>query len=612
MKKSVISALQPSLVLHPPTSPEEAPSIIDFERYREIEIDWEQLFDSVDPEIEFSQGEDDNAPLSEYEYFQDPDNGFFAYVVNSWKTYNTDEKVDHEVIFRADQNHPNEHLNHNFLGIRKSFYIEDDKAKEVQGLYFVFQPSHRRLMPCDRDGKPLITRLEKIDSNSPWVAFNSDDKPIEGTISLSWLEELLTNEMKSAKVIYDTQAQAEKSDSDSTYISRKPVLWSAQYWELKKEIELAKQIQEHAKTILTNDLAKIWDDPEKLEDSQQKYVKYTTLERKARSRLQALLKEVREHGYILATGNKKIRNPATGKLMSNVKEGELYRVSRRLFRWSTQYVVHETRSRRGSSGRRRTWRVPVVKTRYHAKLEYVWQYVPEFDDPVDNYLESIGALNETGLPEDADENANANALEKVVHEVLLTANGYFSSEGEPLRNIMKRCELDEVTRLKTVIVIKEYSPFLSNQPAYLGAYIFENPLPGILIDQFPEVSFKETLSYNIMWTGTELGQLVATIPLAPGEERTVSVSQHFSEEVSVSSSFSETNEFSSSQSTDLATAFENEASKSFEKTNKSSGSASAGFSYGGFGASAEAILDTQCAELSRQKIEGENPLSGKA
>ena len=157
---------------------------------------------------------------------------------------------------------------------------------------------------------------------------------------------------------------------------------------------------------------------------------------------------------------------------------------------------------------------------------------------------------------------------------------------------MMRCEHDEDFRRNCVVMLPVYEQGFAIDRPIVAYNVFERPLPGIMPSRLPRLFIEESLTYRTSWKGTELGELVSSINLAPGEEREISITQSFQEERSSSETRTSVSEINSSSSTDIATEMEtiarteNEFSAHAEGSQASSlggaiaGSASSRFSFG--------------------------------
>ncbi len=164
-----------------------------------------------------------------------------------------------------------------------------------------------------------------------------------------------------------------------------------------------------------------------------------------------------------------------------------------------------------------------------------------------------------------------------------TPAGYLTDDGMSLANVMTRCDLDEDYRRKCVVMLPVYEQGFAVERPVVAYNIFERPLPGILPSRLPRLFIEEALSYRTAWKGTELGELVNAINLAPGEEREISITQSFQEERASSETRTSVSELNSSSTTDMATEMESIARTENEFTAHAEGSqeATAGGPLGG-------------------------------
>ena len=118
--------------------------------------------------------------------------------------------------------------------------------------------------------------------------------------------------------------------------------------------------------------------------------------------------------------------------------------------------------------------------------------------------------------------------------------------------------------------------------------VFERPLPGISPSALPQFSVLESLSYRTAWLESQLGELVSTINLAPGEDRTVVLTKVFEQESTVTRSSTSIFDINRSETSDLASEMENQARLEGEQSSNMNFSASGSGSYGLFSAEASA------------------------
>ena len=148
---------------------------------------------------------------------------------------------------------------------------------------------------------------------------------------------------------------------------------------------------------------------------------------------------------------------------------------------------------------------------------------------------------------------------------------------------MQDCENSDKVRVNTVIVIKDYSYVDNAKKSVIGATFYFHPVKAIIPSKLPTVGIRESLDYRMSWTGLEIGKLIDSICLAPGETKTISISNKFSTLNSSTTSNKTFNEISSVDTKENLTEFENLVTSELERSKESSSSISANASFGGYG-----------------------------
>ncbi|MDB5744443.1 MAG: hypothetical protein JWR68_2758 [Polaromonas sp.] len=179
-----------------------------------------------------------------------------------------------------------------------------------------------------------------------------------------------------------------------------------------------------------------------------------------------------------------------------------------------------------------------------------------------------------------------------------TTQGLVTADGSSIEEVMRQCKNDEEFRLNCVIGIPFYENTIVGERIAVGYVLLVRPLSEISPSIFPSISIDEQLTYMFAWEGVALGELAATIPLAPGEERTVTVavSQRYKTTRSVTTS--SLSEITRVDKSDFETVFEKEVRREKESTSSSGGSV--GGSYAGFSGSANFSASTTTKDMSRQ------------
>ena len=181
-----------------------------------------------------------------------------------------------------------------------------------------------------------------------------------------------------------------------------------------------------------------------------------------------------------------------------LKEGELYIKSRKTISWITYQTVTET-DLFGLEVVK--WQIPIT----HSKTFDYYENAPVTFDP---WIEILDLYKSNGYE---------------TYLFRYTEIGLQAPDGTTPKEVLSRCHNDEAFRSKCVIALPYKEVTLIGQTFIVGYYLFIRPVPDIVITSFPELSIRERLSYRFTWTGVALGDLAATIPLSPGEQREVTL-----------------------------------------------------------------------------------------
>jgi hypothetical protein len=191
--------------------------------------------------------------------------------------------------------------------------------------------------------------------------------------------------------------------------------------------------------------------------------------------------------------------------------------------------------------------------------------------------------------------AKREALEQSGHAVFILAlseRGYEAQTGESLSTILDRCAKEKDFRDKCVLFFPVYEQRLVAGTVLSKYSIVKRPAPGFVSLTYPRVFIEERYNYRLAWLGTELGPLLHSVNLAPGESRKVSISMSRSLERSVQESTTESVDLSQQQSTDLATEMERESRFESERTTNLTWNVQGSGSWGAASASAGASGST--------------------
>jgi hypothetical protein len=541
------------LSLQTPSTSKDSPSIFEFERFRDAEFDW---FKHIRPNGDFPTNTS-SIPTSIAEIKE--------YFYSNWKKNYKDQTIFGEnVAFSGltKTTSPHTYRDNEFWAYDSVYYMEGvipdplpGTAQITEVFCMVHKPSQRLYCFLDKNSLPLTKSTLNIAAG----ATNAEAwRTIDGIPDLR------------LAVVYQKPDEFKVRRSTVDYIQREAMLFKEEYQRLQAQWDFVDLFNTKGKIYvekLFDDpvrFQKLWDDTEEFEKVSDAYANMKNKKAGLEQKMRQLAEKVKELGYFLALRDEKIGEPTV-----EVKAGKIYQT--RLDSYLRQELYTRMEWRRVRSGKNTVWRyVPV--TSYRTVVARFLNYIEvNFDkDPV------VAATNEL-----ATKGFN-------VYFVRKENSGFFTESGVPLETILNQCEDDENFRAKCCVVIPKYDFIISNRSYYVGAFVYKCPLPGLLPTRFPTIGIREELSYRLAWIGTEIGQLVSSINLAPGETRTMNVSSKFRQTTSQTASFKSVTDVNTSESFDLATEFQNEASNELTRTNSFSASAGGGFGIGPFSASASA------------------------
>lgn len=260
-----------------------------------------------------------------------------------------------------------------------------------------------------------------------------------------------------------------------------------------------------------------------------------------------------------------------------LEPGELYRTQQRTITWQTSHQEKDHYHRRLFG--RKKWHYRTVWTTHERTFTYYEKVEPDYDP----WVEAADQYRAEGYQ---------------VFLLRQDREGLTTKDGMALAEIYERCRASEAFRRRCIVGIPFYEETIVGDRLMIGYRLVFRPTVPLVNELFPILSTEEKLSYRIAWEGTSLGELVASIPLAPGEERQVNV--QIAQKFTTSRSIKTTSlaEITRVDRQDFETLFEAEVRK--EKETTTSGGGSVGGSYGGFSGSANFSSSTTTKDMSRQ------------
>lgn len=395
---------------------------------------------------------------------------------------------------------------------------------------------------------------------------------------------------------------------DSNYISRELLFYYEKFQNLSAKLEFItivnNKISEDSanttdKSFLRNlfesneQLSKIFVDNDLLDFYISNLSRIRAIEIDLNAELNIVVRKLLERGYYLHI--KRLEKTATiGKATSSVEYGKIYRVfeeskevvtgTREEEYWVTHIDYDYTMYDKNGKAIGELNEPKIVKTKER-----------QVRDIEVKEIQFFSTLKEVELNEDPifNEVLRLKNEGKTVLFIENSSRGFVSNIGESLDSVIEDCFINEKKRKKTVLVFQDYESLNESKKGLIGAKFYYFPLPAIFPTQMPSIAIRETLDYRMSWNGLELGKLLSSINLAPGETKSVSVISKYSSINNITNNSKSFNEISSLDSSEITNEFEKLATNELEKSTESKSSISAGVSYGGFGASGDASQNSK-------------------
>lgn len=354
----------------------------------------------------------------------------------------------------------------------------------------------------------------------------------------------------------------ESAEDAATYytqfeeIDLRPTLIQRRYEELRILLGFAKTVKDKVAKVTGDRIDRALDstNAEELEQLQTRILRLEIGEYDVQRRIDRLVSDAGRLGYLLAT---KAGKAPDGK--TPLEEGKLYTTSKRTACWTE---VHRRFLRKARKVRRE-------------RIETVYE---EIDTRKDILADTCAKKRSGG------------------YEVYVFAQspiGLITDDGVLLREIMDRCDIDETFRRRCVVMLPVYEESLTGTRLLTKYCGFTHPLKGLVPDILPRLALAESLSYRIAWKETQLGELVSSINLAPGEERRVTITKRLDQETTVSRTSTSIFDVSRAETSDLATEMENQARQERETSSNLQFSTTVSGGYGPISAQATASGGTK-------------------
>ena len=371
----------------------------------------------------------------------------------------------------------------------------------------------------------------------------------------------------------EATAQAESLLTDIQFVDLGPALILRQFSELEAIKDFADKLSTAADNIGIGTVNQL------LDEQQVNALVRAVLTMKAPQvdrelRRAELIDKADALGYILATKAEKfVFEDGTAE---DLEPGKLYAPYETTVSWVTEHKRQSSYSSSGffgigASGGTREWTEFVTHTKQVTKHRQVRVDLDPFSDREE-------ALSRAGF--------TSFRFERIGGRLI-------TAEGIGVEDVMHRCEYDEDFRARCAVWLPVYEQKLSKGLLLTKYMIVMRPHKGIRPVRMPRMYFEEGLAYRTSWNAAELGELVYTMNLAPGEERTVTIEQKVARTTEETRSTVSILDLTESASQDLTTEIEKEARSTSEQSSSNSWSAGASGSYGAISGTANSAGDNK-------------------
>jgi hypothetical protein len=320
------------------------------------------------------------------------------------------------------------------------------------------------------------------------------------------------------------------------------------------------------------------------------YLQMHSLKIDVELKLERLRDKARDLGYYLALTKENITLPDGSK--DELEAGEIYQPFAVWFSWETVQLRRElVRSSSwlfGSS----SWVMQIPYRVQHIKqiIKYN-KTIPDFDP----WIEKERELASAGF---------------MVFRFIRLGEKYVTVKGEPIEDIVERCEVDVDFAGRCAVLIPVYEQGLVSGEVLSRYIVILRPRRGTQPVHLPRLFIEEDLLFSTHFNSVEVGELVESINLAPGEEREIVIEKTTSSEQESRRTATSISDLTESDRIDLSTEMEREASNSNERTTTQSLSAKVGGSYGFASGSAEG--STSSTQTTRQFARDLQKVANKA
>ena len=358
------------------------------------------------------------------------------------------------------------------------------------------------------------------------------------------------------ELVFGSKTDAERYFTSFSEVDLRPAIIHQAFRTLGIQKEFADAVAPDKITLTPDEKAQAAMTPEEFDRLQMRLLRLKMQQYHVDQRLERLKSQASNLGYYLFLKPEKFKFP--DNTVTDVAPGGIYRQCSRTACWST------THFRLGW----KVWRPTFTANSSHSQTVLDYSKVDVSRDPVADKVDELHRVTD----------ARVTPLDVFVFQH--GPAGFVTPDGILLRTVMQQCDRDEAFRRTCVVMLPVYEDSLTGQRALTKYAVFTRPLPGVVPTALPRLIVQESLAYRLAWKESTLGELVSSINLAPGEERTVVVTRTFKQETTTTRSSTSIFDVSRSDTADLATEMENQSRVEAEVSASMQVSATGKASYG--------------------------------
>ncbi len=511
-----------------PKAPEESPPVFTFIRKREVEISWATMV----------RGRPSGSIQAMREMFE-----------SSWNLQTVTQPALSALIAKSDAEKDRQ-------------MIGDLDAEQAEPSYRAL-PAFRAKFPVDSDGPPVAEAiavgivLKDGQSGRRFLLHHGAGESLDiKDFSSPAAYEKAWAKITTFEQVFSSDKEAISCYTNFDELDMRPAFIERRFKELDIMLGMANTLDSAVpdqSAAELKDLIISGADPDEVEHIYQRFLRFRMSKFDIEKELDKLVSFTADLGYFLYLTDQKNEKDdvvaARGKVCTKVE---------RTVRWQTTYSRPAMVWRSGFLGIRYINREMVHYTQQHSK-------VIQEPRPIDTSSNLIAKWQDQ---------YRASHPDAEIYVFEQSGNGFITADGVLLRSVIDRCRLDEGFRCRCVVVLPIYEHSISGQRIQIKYHIFERPMPGVSPTILPRLSLVESLSYRTAWQGTELGELVSSVNLAPGEQRTIRLVKSYEQETVVTKNTSSMFELEDKSTSDLTSEMENEFNSEQQESSTTSLSAS--------------------------------------